>query len=172
MTTRDIGTYTCRAYNQLGEATTSAQMTVLSKENVIFDSQHPGGLQKIQQLEDSSRYARSAAEEVTVTQKPRFLGPLKGTNKIVEGQRAHFEVRVEPQNDLTMTIEWYFNGKVLMSANRTQTYHDFGYIALDILSVRSEDSGTYTVVARNALGEAQAAASMTVECKLKYFFSF
>lgn len=52
-----------------------------------------------------------------------------------------------------------------MSANRTQTYHDFGYIALDILSVRAEDSGTYTVVARNALGEAQAAAAMTVESK-------
>lgn len=39
-----------------------------------------------------------------ITQKPRFLGPLKGTNKIAEGQRAHFEVRVEPQNDVTMKV--------------------------------------------------------------------
>lgn len=39
-----------------------------------------------------------------MTQKPRFLGPLKGTNKIAEGQRAHFEVRVEPQNDVTMKV--------------------------------------------------------------------
>lgn len=100
-----------------------------------------------------------------MTQKPRFLGPLKGTNKIVEGQRAHFEARVEPQSDLTMQIEWYFNGRPIQTANRIQTYHDFGYVALDIMSVREEDAGTYTVVARNALGEAQATASMVVESK-------
>lgn len=52
-----------------------------------------------------------------------------------------------------------------MTANRIQTYHDFGYVALDILSVRAEDAGTYTVVARNALGEAQLSASMVVESK-------
>lgn len=50
-----------------------------------------------------------------------------------------------------------------MSANRIQTYHDFGYVALDILGVRAEDSGTYVVVARNALGEAQLSTSMQVE---------
>lgn len=104
-------------------------------------------------------------EEQTVTQKPRFLGPLKGTNKIVEGQRAHFEARIEPPNDLTMNIEWYHNGKPLQPANRTQTYHDFGYVSLDITSVRSEDAGNYTVVARNKLGEAQVSATMDVESK-------
>lgn len=50
-----------------------------------------------------------------------------------------------------------------MSANRIQTYHDFGYVALDIIGVRAEDSGTYVVVARNALGEAQLSATMQVE---------
>jgi hypothetical protein len=60
-------------------------------------------------------------------------------------------------------IEWYFNGRAIQSANRIQTYHDFGYVAIDILSVRSEDAGTYTVVARNALGEAQLSATMEVE---------
>lgn len=38
-------------------------------------------------------------------------------------------------------------------------------MALDILSVREEDAGTYTAVARNALGEAQVSASMVVESK-------
>lgn len=60
-------------------------------------------------------------------------------------------------------IEWYFNGKAIMTANRIQAYHDFGYVALDILSVRAEDAGTYTVVARNTLGEVQLSASMVVE---------
>lgn len=57
-----------------------------------------------------------------------------------------------------------------MPANRIQVYHDFGYVALDILSVRDDDAGVYTVVARNALGEAQAQATMIVESKFFYFF--
>lgn len=56
-----------------------------------------------------------------------------------------------------------------MLANRTQTYHDFGYVALDIVSVREDDAGVYTVVARNSLGEAQAQATMVVESKFNFF---
>lgn len=59
-----------------------------------------------------------------------------------------------------------------MSANRIQTYHDFGYVALDIIGVRAEDSGTYVVVARNALGEAQLSATMQVEGNFKVFTSY
>ncbi|XP_014485703.1 PREDICTED: titin [Dinoponera quadriceps] len=165
VTIHDVGVYTCRAYNRAGEARTTAQLSVISKNDVIYDSQHPMGLQKIQFLEDSSRYTRQVQEETQVTQAPRFLGNLKGTNKIVEGQRAHFEARVEPQSDLTMKIEWYHNGKPITAANRIQTYYDFGYVAIDILQVRSEDAGTYTVVARNSRGEAQLSATMVVETR-------
>lgn len=165
VTIHDVGVYTCHAYNRVGQAQTTAQMSVISKNDILYDTQHPAGLQKIQSLEDSSRYQRQVEEETRVTQPPRFLGPLKGTNKIVEGQRAHFEARVEPQNDLTMNIEWYHNGKPTTAANRIQTYHDFGYVSIDILQVRPEDAGTYTVVARNALGEAKQSASMVVESK-------
>lgn len=163
VTIHDIGNYTCRATNALGQATTSANITVVSKNSISLESTNQSGLQKIQQLEDTSRYNKRTEENVQVTQKPRFLGPLKGTNKIVEGQRAHFEGRVEPQNDLTMRIDWYHNDKPIMLANRTQTYHDFGYVALDIMGVRAEDAGIYKVVARNQLGEEQLSTSMMVE---------
>lgn len=165
VTIHDVGNYTCRAYNALGQATTTAQLSVISKKDIVVDSQHPGGLEKIQFLEDTTRFNRIEKDETQVTQKPKFLGPLKGTNKIIEGQRAHFEARVEPQSDLTMKTEWYCNGKPIQIANRIQTYHDFGYVALDILGVRAEDAGNYTVVARNSLGEAQLSANMVVESK-------
>lgn len=165
VTIHDVGTYTCTASNTLGQATTTAKLTVTTKKDILYESQNEHGLEKIQSLEDSSRYSRRQEEEVTVTQAPRFLGPLKGTNKILESQRAHFEARVEPQNDLTMNIEWYHNSKPIMSANRIELYYDFGYVALDIQSVRADDAGVYTVVARNALGEAQLQASMVVESK-------
>lgn len=179
VTVHDVGNYTCRAFNNMGEATTNARMTVITKQDIIVDSQHPNGYEKIQHLEDSSAYSktvkstqssRTVEEELVISCEPRFLGPLKGTNKIIEGQRAHFECRVEPQSDLSLSIEWYHNGQPIMSANRIQTYHDFGYVALDILGVRGEDAGTYTVVAKNKLGQAQAQAAMVVESKLTDYF--
>lgn len=163
MSVHDIGVYTCRATNAVGQASTSARITVVTKNDISFDTSNPAGLQKIQNLEDTSRYSRKAEEEVQILQKPRFLGPMKGTNRIIEGQRAHFEARVEPQNDSNLKIEWFHNGKQIMPANRIQIYHDFGYVALDILSVRAEDAGVYTVVARNQLGEEQLSAQMVVE---------
>ena len=63
-----------------------------------------------------SRYGRSVQEETTVTQKPRFLGPLKGTNKIVEGQRAHFEAKVEPQSDMTLKVSEILSHRILMNS--------------------------------------------------------
>lgn len=169
----DVGTYTCRAINAVGEASTSAKLTIITKQDVVVESQNQLGFEKIQQLEDSSNYSKSTKtltqvqqqEEIIMNVKPRFLGPLKGTTKICEGQRAHFEVRVEPQSDLSMKIEWYHNDQPIMLANRIQTYQDFGYVALDILAVRGEDAGTYTVVARNSLGEAQIGTAMLVESK-------
>lgn len=165
LTIYDAGTYTCRAFNSMGQDTTVAQLTVISKKEIVSESQHPGGLQKIQHLEDSSRYGRTEEEETKITQIPRFLGPMKGTNKIIEGQKAHFEARVEPQSDLSMKIEWYHNGRAITAANRIQMYYDFGYVALDISQVRAEDAGVYTVVARNKLGEAQLQGTMIVESK-------
>lgn len=167
VTIHDVGTYTCRAYNTLGETVTQAQLTVSTKKDISFDSQHPEGLQKIQYLEDTSRYHKTTQEETFMTTQPKFLGPLKGTTKIVEGQRAHFECRVEPQSDLSMSIEWYHNGKPITAANRIQSYHDFGYVAIDIHAVRAEDAGQYTVVAKNKAGEAQISTSMTVESKYR-----
>ena len=53
VTVNDQGVYTCKATNALGEAATSAKLTVVTKVDVIVDSQHPEGLEKIQYLEDS-----------------------------------------------------------------------------------------------------------------------
>ncbi|RXG68646.1 Titin, partial [Armadillidium vulgare] len=171
LTTRDAGTYTCRAYNAKGEATNVSSLTVISKKDIESESQYEDTVMKMQYIEDAARRQRAETEESAVKIPPKFLGPLKGTTKIVEGQNAHFEVRLEPQNDPSMKVEWYFNGKILMDATRIKFYNDFGYVALDIKDVRSTDSGTYTVVARNAMGEAQLSANMEVEVRSSIDYS-
>lgn len=103
---------------------------------------------------------------------PRFVGQLKGTHEIGERQRAHFEICVQPQNDRKMKIEWLHNGKPIATANRIQMYQAFGYIAIDIHQVRTEDAGTYTVIARNDLGEAKLTTELIVKCKFLPFRFF
>ena len=56
------------------------------------------------------------------------------------------------------------------SAHRFRSFHDFGFVSLDILHVYAEDSGTYTCVARNDLGEAQT--STQIHCERKLFVKY
>lgn len=52
-----------------------------------------------------------------------------------------------------------------MKAHRFVLSHDFGFIALNILYMYPEDSGTYTLIVRNASGEAQS--TMDIDCAVK-----
>ena len=49
-------------------------------------------------------------------------------------------------------MEWFHNGKALTTGHRFRTVYDFGFAALDILSVYPEDSGEYTCRAVNKIG--------------------
>lgn len=52
-----------------------------------------------------------------------------------------------------------------MKAHRFVLTHDFGFIALNILYMYPEDSGTYTLIVKNATGEARSVAD--IDCKAK-----
>lgn len=117
-------------------------------------------LQKIQQLES---YQKPTALEVEQPgQKPVFLTPLVSLENLKEGDHAHLECRVEPINDPTLKIEWYINGKAIRAGHRFRTTHDFGYVALDVLYVYGEDTGTYMCKATNLLGEAMNTCNIRV----------
>ena len=155
----DQGTYTCVASNMLGRAETAAQLKTVTKAESEFQSKSWESVQKME-----TRKVESKMEmHQEVTSSPRFVSALKGTNVILEGQKAHFECRIEPQNDPKLSVQWYFNGQVLSASSRIQTFHDFGYVALDINNVKKEDSGTYTLVATNVLGTQRAEVELRVD---------
>lgn len=52
-----------------------------------------------------------------------------------------------------------------MKAHRFVLSYDFGFIALNILYMYPEDSGTYTLIVKNAAGEARSVAD--IDCKAK-----
>ncbi|KHJ81447.1 immunoglobulin I-set domain protein, partial [Oesophagostomum dentatum] len=101
-------------------------------------------------------------EEFQSLDTPRFVRPLAAKIECNENDPVHFEARLQPANDPKMTVEWYHNGAPLPAAHRFRPMFDFGYVALDILYAYPEDSGTYTLVARNELGEAQCNLDLVV----------
>ena len=84
---------------------------------------------------------------------------------IREGGFAHFEARLEPMGDHTMTVDWFKDGRPVDASSRITSFFNFGYVALTIKQVASHDSGVYTCVARNAKGQAQTEAKLTTVSK-------
>ena len=87
----------------------------LAKASLLTESQHEAALQKLQALEDSSKYKRTEEEEIVVTQKPSFSVQLNGPTSLMEGQSAHYECRIEPYPDANLKVEWFHNGKPLQT---------------------------------------------------------
>jgi len=110
--------------------------------------------------------ANERPEEQDSLESPKFVRPMKEAQEVKEGKNVHFECRLMPVNDPKMVIEWYHNGQLLQSGHRFRPMYDFGYVALDILYAYAEDSGTYTVIARNALGESQCQCLLTVKGRI------
>ncbi|CAG2104737.1 unnamed protein product, partial [Medioppia subpectinata] len=160
----DTGTYMVRATNDLGEAVITCTISVTEKRSIIYDTINPDGLERIQYLERQTPRGLQEVEERPPTE-PMFLSKLKGTTRLHEGQRAHFECRVEPSYDPQLEIEFLHNGKTLISGSRYHTFSDFGYVSLDIAYVYPEDSGSYSVRASNLLGEVITSINLTVEGK-------
>lgn len=142
----------------------------IARQSIISDTQHEGALQKIQYLEDDSRYKRTAHDDSIVLEKPQFGRGLRTLENVPEGASAHLEATLTPVNDPTMRVEWFCNGKPIQTGHRFKTTYDFGFVALDILYAYEEDSGIYMCRARNAVGEAVTTANVGVVCKYQYHY--
>lgn len=71
-----------------------------------------------------------------------------------------------------MKVQWFHNGKPLQTGHRFRTTYDFGFAALDVLSVYPEDSGEYTCKATNKLGTSQSSANLQVTGTAFFFIKF
>lgn len=62
-------------------------------------------------------------------------------------------------------VEWYKDGRPITASSRISTIFNFGYVSLNIMHLRAEDAGSYTVRAVNHLGEAISTATVQVFSK-------
>ena len=116
----DSGTYECRATNKQGTDSISCSFTCSEKSGLILTPQVPGEMQKstiskISQLE-SGKIKISAEDGPTSGVAPRFTVPIENMVNLREGENAHFEARLIPTDDPTLSIEWYVKLSIMMIA--------------------------------------------------------
>ena len=133
-------------------------------KKIYSETLHEEGLKRIQELE--ATYAPEKEEVPFVTRRPEFIVPLVNQHNLKESDRLHLEARLIPINDPKLKVEWFINGIEIKKAHRFRMTHDFGYVALDVLYVYPEDSGTFMCKATNELGEAATTCSVQINCKL------
>ena len=165
----DSGKYECRATNKLGTDSIFTEVDCSEKSGLILTPQIPGEmkqqtLEKIQTLE--SMRLRSSAEQASAQGcAPRFTVPISDISDLREGENAHFEARLIPTDDPTLTVEWFWKGKPLKAGSRIRTFCDFGFVILEVSPVYPEDSGEYQCRAKNVLGEAVTTATLNCSGK-------
>ena len=106
----DSGTYECRATNKQGTDSITCSFTCTEKSGLILTPQVPGEMQKntfekISQLE-SLKMKAASGDEPTSGVAPRFTVPIENKDNLREGENAHFEARLIPTDDPTLSIEW------------------------------------------------------------------
>jgi titin len=162
----DAGVYTCVLTNDLGEARSSAQLTTVSTETLQLDPLHEDSLQQINAIEGHEIHIgpilHERPEEFHSLEAPKIVRPLASKIEVEENTPIHMEARISPQSDVKMTVEWFHNGAPLFAAHRFRPMFDFGYVALDILYAFPEDSGVFSFVAKNELGEAESSLELVV----------
>lgn len=166
---RDSGLYTCKATNRHGEATVSCKLQVRGRQGIILEPQLPKnfrtGTESIQKLEEELHKREELQTEDEQPNPPRFIVEIKDNVDIPEGGPIHFDCRVEPTNDPTMRIDWFFNGRPFATGSRVHQINDFGFISLDIDYSYARDAGEYVCRATNKWGSATTKAIVTSKSK-------
>lgn len=158
----DAGVYTIRAINRAGESVSQTNLTVEASQQKIEGF---ANYQAIEELEAYKNIATISSEVTEVFSAPIFKSHLKDQFNIREGGFAHFEARLEPLGDDSMTVAWFKDGKQVEASSRISQFFNFGYVALTIKQVTSHDAGNYTVVATNRQGQAKSTSALTVQLR-------
>uniref|UniRef100_A0A3Q3XGG8 Ig-like domain-containing protein n=1 Tax=Mola mola TaxID=94237 RepID=A0A3Q3XGG8_MOLML len=124
---RDSGVITCRASNNFGVDQTSATLIVKDEKGLI------------EETHTDEEYEKTKPEIVLLPEPARVL----------EGDIARFRCRVTGYP--APKVNWYLNGQLIRKSKRYRLNYD-GIYYLEIVDVKSYDSGEVRVVADNPLG--------------------
>merc|ERR1711936_637641 len=158
----DEGEYVCKAFNELGEDITRAELRCKEMPAIQLENQVPKGMKKSEYLVQMEATMRKYTTELFLTeddvydsekrQPPRFVTQIQSITSLEEMQATKFECQLAPVGDPNMKVEWFWNGKPLSFKTRFTPIYDFGYVAMNFGWVYPEDSGEYICRATNLYG--------------------
>merc|ERR1711992_214489 len=158
----DEGEYVCKAFNELGEDITKAELKCKEMPAIQLENQVPRGMKRSETLVQMEAAMKKYTTEMYLTeddvydsekrQPPRFVTQIQSITSLEEMQAAKFECQLAPVGDPNMKVEWFWNGKPLSFKTRFTPIYDFGYVAMNFGWVYPEDSGEYLCRATNAFG--------------------
>ncbi|CAF4167212.1 unnamed protein product, partial [Rotaria sp. Silwood2] len=169
----DDGIYECVATNPYGEDRTRAELKCRPKRSIIYNTQLPEGMEgvsKLQMLEDEIRYTASmiGLEEKVQDKEPKvpeFIMPLEDVS-VDEGDNAKFIAKVDGHPRPRVT--WTINNADIANGSRYKLVYDGLVHYLDIPRTRQYDAGTVCCIAKNALGQTESVATLTLRPRLDY----
>ncbi|KAK2840469.1 hypothetical protein Q5P01_014209 [Channa striata] len=164
---RDSGVITCRATNKFGIDQTSATLIVKDEKGLVEETQLPEGRKGAHRIDEIERVAREGgptgvtAEEETEKIKPEIV-LLPEPARVLEGDIARFRCRVTGYP--APKVNWYLNGQLIRKSKRYRLRYD-GIYYLEIVDIKSYDSGEVRVVADNPLGTAEHTVKLEIQQK-------
>lgn len=165
---RDAGTYTCIAENTAGKQSSSAALHITATKEiprtnhelhseVTFKVASPDNTQ----LSSASKERSQRREEEDKGPPVEFLDPPEQVEvRVGEQARLHCEFR---SSCVPVACCWIYNkDKVVVGGPRMSVRSSETHSGVEITQACADDTGSYTVVARNRKGSAQHTVSLSV----------
>merc|ERR1711992_352592 len=124
----DEGGYVCKAFNELGEDITKAELKCKEMPAIQLENQVPRGMKRSETLVQMEAAMKKYTTEMYLTeddvydsekrQPPRFVTQIQSITSLEEMQAAKFECQLAPVGDPNMKVEWFWNGKPLSFKTR------------------------------------------------------
>jgi hypothetical protein len=125
----DEGLYVCKAFNELGEDITKAELKCKEMPAIQLENQVPKGMKNSEYIVQMEAAMKKYSQEMYLTeddvfdperrQPPRFVTQIQSVTTLEEMHATKFECQLAPVGDPNMKVEWFFNGKPLSFSKYT-----------------------------------------------------